>query len=136
MNAELHDEERKITRIPVWEIASMDESEGVKVFYDFRNNTLIPMMTWEDGWKAIRELREAGKVIRIPTYEELYPYGQAMYDYLCDNRLNVPYGMSAKHYVHEKGRIHDFYAYRAETQTLELNKWLKEHNIDSIEVFC
>ena len=65
-------------------------------------------------------------LLRIPFREELYPYGMAMFDYLNDRDIAVPRGNSAKHYLHEKGLLVDFYAFYNEHTDRLFEEWLEE----------
>lgn len=84
----------------------------------------------EDCEKAeIRERLYKGEVIVFPTTEDLYPYSQALGDYLYEHGIEIPYGKRAIGYLAEKRMQYDFYEYRNEVMKKELLTWVENQKI-------
>ena len=77
----------------------------------------------------LEERLEKKEVIIFPSEDELYPYNQAMKDYLNSRELVVPKEIKAMKYVAENGAKNDFYYARDEETKKRLLTWLERYQI-------
>lgn len=68
-------------------------------------------------------------IVFFPTDEELYPYHEAMFDFLNEYGINIPQGERAKPYLRENGLLFNFYIYRESEMKCRLLMWLNENDI-------
>ena len=55
---------------------------------------------------------DSDTLLRIPTIDELCPYGVAMHSFLTEKKLSVPDSISAKSFVIENNLYYDFLDFR------------------------
>lgn len=62
--------------------------------------------------------------IMLPTLDELYPYGEAVWDYECSREIDIPQNVKPGKYFRENGYLEDFYEYRLKQAVFRMKKWL------------
>ena len=68
-------------------------------------------------------------LLRVPDIEELYPYNNAMEDFIDEWELIIPFKIKAGRYLKENGYIQEFYTFRNEKAVEKLSEWLDSHQI-------
>lgn len=79
--------------------------------------------------KRAENLERNGEVKIIPTWDEFADYGQCIREYLYENNLVIPRGMSAGRYLREKGCYFDFLEYRRDVARLNFDAWMAENDL-------
>lgn len=85
----------------------------------------------EDG-EALEKMIAEGKAIVLPYEEQLYPYGEAMGDYLDDREILIPDGMKATAYLAQHGWLDDFYEFRAEGLEKRFVAWSEKQGVQIV----
>lgn len=125
MNTELQNQENDVQRKVLEEIL-VEEMSGFVAYYDPETKEVE-----QADSLTVDSLQEEKQIIVFPGSEVLYPYGEAMHDYLISEGIDVPEGRYAKSYVYEQqGGLYGFYDFRREERLRRMNIWLKEHKLN------
>ncbi len=68
-------------------------------------------------------------IIFFPTDEELYPYKEAVGDFLAENDIEVPRRRKVRPYLRECGYLYDFDEFRDREVKRRLLIWMDENDI-------
>lgn len=106
------------------EVLNHEKSE-CRVYFN-RTNSEIEVC---DDFFSLRNRVSDDNIVFFPTDEKLYPYCEAIGDFLNEHNMDVPRGRKAGTYLRENGFIYDFYAFREEEIKSRLLVWLNENDI-------
>ena len=98
----------------------------IKMYIDLEHKCID---TSEDE-KWLEEQINNGKVLLLPHKEELYPYKDAIKDFLCKFDLLVPDDMRVKEYLSEKGLMQTFYDFYEREIVEKLLEWCEKNQIE------
>lgn len=101
------------------------ENVECRVYFD-RINRSVELC--DDIYNA-EDLKRNASIVFFPTAEVLYPYSEALRDYLNNAGLFIPKGYSPKGYLAEIGCIYDFYDFRKTEMKNRFSAWLKSKSI-------
>ena len=106
-----------------------EEQVECRCYYDKINENVEVC----DDITDIEDRLENEEVILFPTMDELYPYGEAMRDYLDAYGIDVPRGRGKKAIRHlvELGYDHDFYERRDEEAKKDCSHGWKNEKFQS-----
>lgn len=113
-----------LQKVPLCKVLNSDWVE-CKSYYDKVNKTFDIC----DDILDLEDRLDKGEVIIFPTEDYLYPYNEAMRDYLNDNEIEVPSKRKAIGHLAENGDQYDFYSYRGEEVKKRLLTWLESRKI-------
>ena len=113
-----------LQKVPLCKVLNSDWVE-CKSYYDKVNKTFDIC----DDILDLEDRLDKGEVIIFPTEDYLYPYNEAMRDYLNDNEIEVPSKRKAIGYLAENGDQYDFYSYRGEEVKKRLLTWWESRKI-------
>ena len=85
----------------------------------------------ETSWVEISDSwpEECEELIPTPYVDFLYSQNQALGDYIWENDLVIPKGMSARGYLRRTGQLYDFYEYHNTILDEKMLDWCKENQI-------
>lgn len=106
------------------EVLNCEKSE-CRVYFN-RTNSEIEIC---DDFFSLRNYVLDSDIVFFPTDEKLYPYCEAMGDFLDEHEIEVPRGEKAESCLRKNGLIYDFYAFREEEIKSRLLDWLNENDI-------
>lgn len=84
-------------------------------------------VTEDEAW--LQKQAKEGRAVILPYVEHLYPYNQAMGEYLIDREIEIPDGMRVKAYLAQEGRLEDWYEFREKGLEKKFEEWCKKYNI-------
>ena len=115
---------KSLNQLSFYEILNNDQVE-CKLYYDKVTNTIEVC----DDVMDLQDRVDKEEIIIFPSEDGLYPYGEAMRDYLLENDIIVPHKKTAGRYLSELGCKQDFYDTRDEETKKRLLTWLERYQI-------
>lgn len=85
----------------------------------------------DEEW--IQRQVESGKAILFPVFEELYPYSEALTEFIDKYELDIPDYITIKKFLIEKGWMQLFYEFQGQELEKKFRKWCRRNSITFVD---